>query len=215
MLSLYIQISEEEDPAGYVMEGPSPSVVTDKMSGDVDPVDHVPNSGPPPDQISAVSHISLMFDWGCCSPPSTSSICVILWVLRVTVTDFSIKTLPLPQDEEYTCQLQSELDPVLNVQRIYEQISAVSHTLLFVLIVHVNICDHACLNWPYATFYYIFEISIALNNDFEADCSDVLIGLSIPKLWGILCFIFVWGIMGKCGRFLFMLKIILLRYRVG
>ena len=47
------------------MEGPSPSTVTDKMSGDVDPADHVPDSGPPPqitDQISAVSHISLMSD---------------------------------------------------------------------------------------------------------------------------------------------------------
>ena len=58
MLSLHIQISEEEDPAGHVMEGPSPSTVTDKMSGDVDPADHVPDSGPPPqitDQISAVS----------------------------------------------------------------------------------------------------------------------------------------------------------------
>ena len=55
MLSLYIQVSEEENPAGHVMEGPSPSTVTDKMSGDVDPADHVPDSGPPPritDQIS-------------------------------------------------------------------------------------------------------------------------------------------------------------------
>ena len=54
----YIQIGEEEDPADHVMEGPT---VTDKMSGDVDPADHVPDSGPPPqitDQISAVSHIS-------------------------------------------------------------------------------------------------------------------------------------------------------------
>ena len=61
MLSLYIQISEEEDPAGHVMEGTSPSTITDKMSGDVDPADHVPHSGPPPqitDQISTVSHIS-------------------------------------------------------------------------------------------------------------------------------------------------------------
>ena len=65
MLSLHIQVSEEEDPAGHVMEGPSPSTVTDKMSGEVDPADHVPDSGPPPhitDQISAVSHISLMSD---------------------------------------------------------------------------------------------------------------------------------------------------------
>ena len=46
-----IQISKEEDPAGDVMVGPS--TVTDKMSGD----DHVPDSGPPPQQISAVSHI--------------------------------------------------------------------------------------------------------------------------------------------------------------
>ena len=60
-LYMYIQMSEEEDPAGHVMEGPSPSTVTDKMSGDVDPSDHVPDSRPPPqitDQISAVSHIS-------------------------------------------------------------------------------------------------------------------------------------------------------------
>ena len=64
MLSLHIQISEEEDPAGHVMEGPSPSTVTDKMS-DVDPADHVPDSGPPPqitDQISAVSHISHVYN---------------------------------------------------------------------------------------------------------------------------------------------------------
>ena len=75
MLSLHIQISEDEDPAGHVMEGPSPSTVTDKMSGDVDPADHVPDSGPPPqitDQISTVSHISLMSDLGCCSPPMSS-----------------------------------------------------------------------------------------------------------------------------------------------
>ena len=61
MLSLHIQINEEEDPAGHVMEGSSPSTATDKMSGDVDPSDHVPDSRPPPqitDQISAVSHIS-------------------------------------------------------------------------------------------------------------------------------------------------------------
>ena len=60
MLPLHIQIREEED---HVMEGPSPSTVTDKMSEDVDPADHVPDSGPPPhitDQISAVSHISLV-----------------------------------------------------------------------------------------------------------------------------------------------------------
>ena len=29
------------------------------------------------------------------------------------------------------------------------------------------------------------------------------------------CFVFVWGIMGKCELFLFMLKIILLRHKVG
>ena len=66
--------------------------------------------------------------------------------------------------------------------------------------------------------FIIFEISTALNNDFQADCSDVfrfLIGLSIPKLRGVLCFVFVWGIMGKCELFLFMLKIILLRHKVG
>ena len=43
------------------------------------------------------------------------------------------------QDEEYACQLQSEVDPVLDVQHIYDQISAVSHILLFVH-VNVNLC---------------------------------------------------------------------------
>ena len=65
MWSLYIQINEEEDPAGHVMEGPSPSTVTEWMSGDVDPADHVPDSCPPPqitDQISAVSHISHIYN---------------------------------------------------------------------------------------------------------------------------------------------------------
>ena len=41
-------------------------------------------------------------------------------------------------------------------------------------------CEHACINKFYATFYP-FEISIALNNDFLAGCSDLfrfLIGLS-------------------------------------
>ena len=31
----------------------------------------------------------------------------------------------------------------------------------------------------------------------------------------VLCFVFVWGIMGKCGLFLLMLKIILLQHKVG
>ena len=58
-ISLYIQISEDEDPAGHV---------TDPISEDVDPAHHVPDSGPPPqitDQISAVSHISLVSVLGC------------------------------------------------------------------------------------------------------------------------------------------------------
>ena len=58
-ISLYIQISEYEDLAGHV---------TDPISIDVDPAHHVPDSGPPPqitDQISAVSHISLVSVWGC------------------------------------------------------------------------------------------------------------------------------------------------------
>ena len=62
--------------------------------------------------------------------------------------------------------------------------------------------------------FIIFEISRALNDDFQAGCSDgfrFLIGLPIPKL----CFVFVWGIMGKCGLFSFMLKIILLWHKVG
>ena len=66
--------------------------------------------------------------------------------------------------------------------------------------------------------YIIFEIGRALNNDFQADCCDLfrfLIGLSIPKLWRVLCFIFVWGIMGKCELFSLVLKIILLRHKVG
>ena len=54
--SLYIQVIEEEDPSGHVREGPSPSTVTDKVSGDVDPPPQIT------DQISAVSHISLVFD---------------------------------------------------------------------------------------------------------------------------------------------------------
>ena len=65
MLSLYIQVIEEEDPASHVMEAPSPSTVTHKMLGDVDPADHIPDSGPPPqvtDQISAVSYITFMCD---------------------------------------------------------------------------------------------------------------------------------------------------------
>ena len=37
--SIFIQISEEEDPAGHVVGGPTSSTVTDKMSGDVDPQD--------------------------------------------------------------------------------------------------------------------------------------------------------------------------------
>ena len=45
-----------------------------------------------------------------------------------------------PQDEEYAHQLQSELDPVLHVQDIYDQISSVSHILLFILVVHVSVC---------------------------------------------------------------------------
>ena len=63
--------------------------------------------------------------------------------------------------------------------------------------------------------FIIFEITTAFNNDFQADCSDLfrcLIGLSIPK---VLCFVFVWGIMGKCELFSFVLKIILLRHKVG
>ena len=51
---VYVQISEDEDPAGHV---------TEPISEDVDPAHHVPDSGPPPqitDQTSAVSHISLM-----------------------------------------------------------------------------------------------------------------------------------------------------------
>ena len=51
--TFYVQMSEDEDPAGHV---------TDSISEDVDPAHHVPDSGPPPqitDQISAVSHISL------------------------------------------------------------------------------------------------------------------------------------------------------------
>ena len=42
------------------------------------------------------------------------------------------------------------------------------------------ICDHVCIHQPYAAFYHL----LALNNDFQADCSAVfrfLIGLSIPK----------------------------------
>ena len=49
-------MGEEEDPAG---QGP-PSTVTEERSGDVDPADHVPDSGAPPqiaDQISTVSQI--------------------------------------------------------------------------------------------------------------------------------------------------------------
>ena len=65
--------------------------------------------------------------------------------------------------------------------------------------------------------FIIFEISRALNNDFQADCSDLfrsLIRLCIPKL-RVLCFIFVWGIMGKCKLFMFVLKTILLQHKVG
>ena len=53
VIYMYIQVSEEEDPAGHATEDPFPSTVTDKMSGD----------GPPPqitDQISAVSQILLL-----------------------------------------------------------------------------------------------------------------------------------------------------------
>ena len=56
---------------------------------------------------------------------------------------------------------------------------------------------------------------MALNNDFQSDCSDVLrilIGLSIPR---VSCFVFAWGIMGKCELYSFVLKIILLRHKVG
>ena len=56
----------------------------------------------------------------------------------------------------------------------------------------------------------ILEISTPLDNDFQAGYCDVfrfLIGLSIPKLRGVLCFVFVWGIMGKCELFLFVLKL--------
>ena len=62
--STLIQVSEVEDPAAHVTENPSPSTFTDKMSGDVDSADHVPDSGPPPqitDQISAVSHICFSY----------------------------------------------------------------------------------------------------------------------------------------------------------
>ena len=58
-ISLSIQISEDEDPAAHV---------TDPISEDVDPAHHVPDSGLPPqitDQISAVSHISLVSVLGC------------------------------------------------------------------------------------------------------------------------------------------------------
>ena len=53
---MYVQISEDEDR------------VTDPISEDVDPAHRVPDSGPPPqitDQISAVSHISLVSVLGC------------------------------------------------------------------------------------------------------------------------------------------------------
>ena len=129
-MSLYIQMSEEEEPAGHVMEGFSPSTVTEKMSGDVDPADHVPDSGPPPqitDQISAVSHISLMSVVHLLCLPSTTSMCVILWGLRVTVTDLSTIPFLPPQDEEYARQLQSELYAMSDVQDRPGQISAVSH----------------------------------------------------------------------------------------
>ena len=56
---MYVQINEDEDLADHV---------TDPISEDVDPAHHVPDSGPPPqitDQISAVSHISLVSVVGC------------------------------------------------------------------------------------------------------------------------------------------------------
>ena len=55
------------------------------------------------------------------------------------------------------------------------------HIYIYIYI-YIYICDHACILMPH---FIIFEISRALNNDFQADCSDLfrfLIGLSIPKL---------------------------------
>ena len=65
------------------------------------------------------------------------------------------------------------------------------------------------------TLCLTFEISRALNNDFQADFSDLfrfLIGLSIPR---VLCSVFVWGVMGECELFLLVLKIIVLQHKVG
>ena len=45
----------------------------------------------------------------------------------VAVTDLSTIPLLPPQDEEYAHQLHSKLDPVLDVQRMYDQILAVSN----------------------------------------------------------------------------------------
>ena len=64
----------------------------------------------------------------------------------------------------------------------------------------------------------IFEISRASNNDFQANCTDlykILIGLSIPKVMRSFVFCICMRIMGKYGLFLFVLKIILLRHKVG
>ena len=46
----------------------------------------------------------------------------------VAVTDLSTIPLLPPQDEKYARQLHSKVDPVLDVQRIYDQILAVSNS---------------------------------------------------------------------------------------
>ena len=107
MLSLYIQVSEEEDPAGHVVES---STITDEMSGDVNPA-------PPQitDQNSAVSH---SWDW-------EGGNIMALYCLSSSV--------PLPQDEEYASQLQHKLycamsdEPVRGevVKPVTERVSSV------------------------------------------------------------------------------------------
>ena len=57
----------------------------------------------------------------------------------------------------------------------------------------------------------LFEMSAPLNNDFKADCADVVIGLS---LW--LCrFCRCMGMMLKVGLLSFILRIQVLRHKIG